>query len=190
MLFLPQDVYDGRARLKFDLDAGKIPAEEAFQKMLLLDPDDYVALLELGELRRDAADFEAAEKFFWRAIQAHPCIGFPYLALAELLRGRPESAALSDALAELGIVKRALTEETFLKELNFEKTGIKGRALKDFKKLPPSAQGQLIAIAMRENRDHEPEAVTVRLRQLRLIHQIQEEGDLTPEIVDSILEEG
>ncbi len=190
MLFLPQDVYDARARLKLDLDAGKLTPEEAFQKMLELDPDDYVALLELGQLRLEAGDVLAAEECFWHAIQAHPCIGFPYIALAQLLHERPESAALSDALGELAIAKRALTDEAFLEGLDFEKAGIRGKALKEFKKLPAAAQGRLIALAMRENREPEPEAVTERLRQLRLLHQMQEEGDLSPETVDSIVGEG
>lgn len=190
MLFLPQSVYEARARLWRDFEAGKIAAGQTFQKMLELDPDDHIAMLGLGRLRREAGDLAAAEEYFWRAIQAHPCMSSPYLELARMFYQRPESAALSEALGELGISKRALDDEAFLEELDFAKAGLNGKALEEFRKLPSATQGKLIAMAMRAQRDDEPKAVTERLRQLRLLQQMQEDGDLSPETVDAIIGEG
>jgi hypothetical protein len=190
MLFLPQSVYDSRRRLWNDFEAGKITAEQAFQKMLKLDPDDHIGLVGLGKLRRETGDLAAAEEHFWRAIQAHPCVSSAYIELARMLHQRPESAALSEALGELGVGKRVLEDETFLKGMNLEKLGFDKEALERFMQLPGAAQARLIAKSIRANRGDEPEEVTERLRQLRLIQQMQEEGDLGPETVDAIVGEG
>ncbi len=190
MLFLPQSVYDSRRRLWRDFEAGKITPEQAFQKMLKLDPDDHIGLVGVGKLRREAGDLATAEEYFWRAIQAHPCVSSAYMELARVLHQRPESAALSEALGELGVGKRLLEDETFLKGLDLEKLGFKKDALAELRQLPAAAQAQLIARSLQMNRVHEPEEVTERLRQLRLIQQMQEEGDLGPETVDAIIGEG
>ncbi len=190
MLFLPQSIYDSRRHLWRDFDAGKITAEQAFQKMLKLDPDDHIGMIGLGRLRLEAGDLGAAEEYFWRAVQAHPCMHTPYLELSQTFDQRPESRALSRALAELGVEKRALDDENFLDGLDFEKAGLRGEALETFKKLPSAIQAQLIAKTMRETRDDEPADVTERLRPLRLLQQMQEEGDLDPETVDAIVAEG
>ena len=190
MLFLPQSIYDSRRRLWSDFEADKITAEQAFQKMLELDPDDHIGMIGLGRLRREAGDLGAAEEYFWRAIQAHPCMQESYLELARTFNQRPESDALSKALAELGVEKRALHDENFLEGLDFKKAGLRGEALETFKKLPSAIQAQLIAKAMRAARDDEPADVTERLRPLRLLQQMQEEGDMDPETVDEIVAEG
>ena len=190
MLFLPQSVYDSRRRLWRDFEAGKLTPEQAFQKMLKLDPDDHIGLVGVGKLRREAGDLATAEEYFWRAIQAHPCVSSAYMELARVLHQRPESAALSEALGELGVGKRLLEDETFLKGLDLEKLGFKKDALAELRQLPAAAQAQLIARSLQMNRVHEPEEVTERLRQLRLIQQMQEEGDLGPETVDAIIGEG
>jgi hypothetical protein len=161
MLFLPQSVYDARVNLWRDFETGKITGEQAYRKMLELDPDDHIGLIGLGRLREQAGDIAAAEELFWQAIQAHPCMSSPYLELSRILHGRPESAALALALGELGIGKRTLEDETLPKVL-----------------------------AMRAQRDGEPQAVTERLRQLRLHQQVHEDGDLDRETVDAIIGEG
>jgi tetratricopeptide (TPR) repeat protein len=190
MLFLPQSVYDTRRRLWHDLEAGKIPAEKAFQKMLKLDPDDFVGLLGLGRLRLEAGDLAAAEEYFWRGLRAHPCTPAPYLQLAQFFNQRPEFVALANALGDLGIAKRALDDETFLEGLDFEEAGLHGEALEEFKELPTIAQAHVIAMAMREGRGEEPVEVTERVAPFRLLQQMQEEGDLDPETVDAIIGEG
>src|ERR1039458_9670347 len=90
MLFLPQSVYDARASLWRDLETGEVSVEQAYRKMLELDPDDHIGLIGLGRLREKAEDLAAAEEYFWQAIQAHPCMSPPYLELSRLLYGRPE----------------------------------------------------------------------------------------------------
>src|SRR5580692_11583684 len=105
MLFLPQSVYDNRRRLWRDFEAGKISEEQAFQKMLKVDPNDAMGMIGLGKLRRDAGDLAAAEEYFWRAIQVHPCLSVPYRELAQMFNERPESPALAKAVADLAIAK-------------------------------------------------------------------------------------
>lgn len=190
MLFLPQSVYDARAALWRDFEAGKTTADETYRKMLELDPDDYIGMLGLGRLRREAGDVAGAEEYFWRAVETQPGISPPYLELAQILGRQPESAALGEALAELAISKRALDDDTLLEGMDFQKAGLSGKALKEFRKLPAATQCRLLILGLREKRNIEPAAVTERLRLLRLLHQIQEDGDLDTETVDAIIGEG
>jgi hypothetical protein len=190
MLFLPQSVYDERASLWRDLEAGKITRERAYRRMLELDPNDHIGLIGLGRLRQEAGDFAAAEEYFWQAIQAHPCMSHPYLELSRLLSRHPESAALAAAIGELAIGKSTLEDETLIERLDFQKAGLSGKELEEFTKLDKSTQGRLISLAMRAERGNEPEAVTQRLRQLRLLQQVHEDGVLDRETVDAIIGEG
>ncbi len=190
MLFLPESVYDVRKRLWSDFDAGKTTAEQTYQKMLELDPDDHIGMIGLGRLRIEAGDFARAKEYFWRAVQAHPCTSPPYLQLSQMLFHEPESVALAEALGELGISKRLDNDEPFLEGVDLQKTGLHGKVLEDFRKLPASTQRRLVALAMRGKRDEEPESVTERLRPLRLLQQIQEEGELDVETVDAVIGEG
>ena len=158
MLSLPESVYDARASLWRDFETGTITAEQAYRRMLELDPDDHIGLIGVGRLREQAGDLAAAEEYFWQAIQAHPCMSSPYLELSRLLYGRPESAALALALGELGIGKRSLDDEPFPEGLDLRKAGLGGKNLKKFRKLDQATQGRLIS--MRAERANEPETVT------------------------------
>src|SRR5580658_8978919 len=133
MLFLPQEVYDERARLYGESEAGKIPREEAFRKILELDPDDGLSMMELAQLRKEAGDLAAAEDYFWRSIQAHPYRGAAYLGLARLLNERPEAADLSELIGRIGLAKLALEDQTFVARFDLGKIGIKGKRLKEFR---------------------------------------------------------
>ena len=55
MLFLPRKVYDARVILLKDLEDGKIASADTYQAMLDLDPDDHIAMLGLGGLRKRRA---------------------------------------------------------------------------------------------------------------------------------------
>jgi len=190
MLLLPQSIYDARARLWSDFEAGKTTAEQAYQKMLELDPDDHIGMLGLGRLRMEAGDLEGAKEYFWRAIRAHPCTCSPYLQLSQMLFEEPESVALAEGLGELGLGKRVDDSEALLKGVDFQKAGLTGKTLEDFRKLPGSTQTRLIVLAMRAKRDREPESTAAQLRPLRLIEQMQEEADLDVETVNAIIGEG
>jgi hypothetical protein len=109
-----------------------------------------------------------------------------------MLYPEPESRALAMALAELRIVKRSREEddEEFLKGLDYQKAGLKGKAPGEFRKLPAPVRGEMIALSIRQAREDEPKPVTERLRPLRLIEQMHEEGDLRAETVDAIIAEG
>jgi tetratricopeptide (TPR) repeat protein len=63
----------------------KDAARATFTKILDLDRNNKQALSALGFLARDAGDTKSAEKYFSRAIAAHPKDFGPYLALADLL---------------------------------------------------------------------------------------------------------
>jgi hypothetical protein len=67
MLFLPESVYRSRRRIAEDLDSGKLTPEQAYRRMLELDPDDALALTELGSLRFEAGHAEEALEYLWRA---------------------------------------------------------------------------------------------------------------------------
>jgi hypothetical protein len=81
-------------------------------------------------------------------------------------------------------------DEEFLKGMDYRKAGLKGKALGEFRKLPATVRGEMIALCMRQARDDEPEPVTERMRPLRLIGQMQEERELDAETVDAIIAEG
>lgn len=74
MLFLPKAIFDARNSLWRSHNDGDLPAEQFFRELLELDPDDFIGLVGLGRLRREAGDTKAAEEYFWRAIRAHPCV--------------------------------------------------------------------------------------------------------------------
>lgn len=190
MLFLPQEVYDERARLFGESEAGRIPREEALRKILELDPNDGLAMIELAHLRKQAGDLAAAEDYFWRSIQAQPCMSSAYIGLARLLNQRPESVDLSELIGKIGLAKLALEDQSFVARFDLEKLGVKGKRLKEFRKLSKPGQSRLLAALIRAPREGEPEELTQRLQPLRLLQQMQEEGDLDPETVDAIIAEG
>jgi hypothetical protein len=111
MLFLPESVYRSRRRITEDLGSGKLAPEQAYQRMLDLDRDDPVALLELGSLRFEAGDVAGAQEYLWRAVDAHPTQGPPYMELARVLESQPGQEAFGPALAELSMRKILLDAE-------------------------------------------------------------------------------
>jgi len=189
MLFLPQSVYSSRTRLARDLEAGRLTADQAYQQMLQLDPDDYIALLGLGRLRRETGDIAGAKEIFWQAARTQPYVSSPYLALAKTFFEEPESLGLATALGELGISHR-VTDDSLLQDADYEKASLQGEALEKFKKLPGGAQNRLVVRAMREERAGEPEEIAKLLHPFRLLQQMREDGDLDREAVDTILREG
>jgi hypothetical protein len=42
MLFLPQSAFEARTRLWSSYEVGEISSEQAFQKVLEIDPDGYI----------------------------------------------------------------------------------------------------------------------------------------------------
>src|ERR1700716_3859363 len=116
MLFLPESVYKERRRLWKDLEGKKVPPASAFRRMLEVDPDDDLALRELGILAERAGDSATAEEYFWRAVDAHPCGWSAYLALSHHFGQQPDQQALSMGLAELAFRKIPLNED-FLEDV-------------------------------------------------------------------------
>jgi hypothetical protein len=191
MLFLPQSVYDGRARLWKAFEDGKKTAGDAFQSMLDLEPNDFIGLIGFGRLRLDAGDRAAAEDYFWRAIHAHPCMSSPYLALSRMFYEQPESVPLAESLAELGLNKQMDDDEQpFGHDIDFANAGVSGEALETFRELPRPAQRRLLAMSLRAKQAGEAPEITARLRPLRLLQQMEEEIELMPETVDAIVSEG
>ena len=186
MLFLSESIFESRSRLLRDLDRGKITSEQAYRRLLDLEPADHIALVGISRLRREAGDLAGAEDYLWRAAQAQPCIWQPYLALSELLAGQE---ALSQGLAELALSKLLLDEEGIdalgPDPIPFGMDGTEGH-----EDLSKEEQIELVIETLRRRRDLEPAAVTARLRPYRLIHQLQDVEDVDAQVVDALVQEG
>ena len=170
MLFLSDSIIESRDRLLRDVDRGKITSEQAYRRLLDLEPDDHIALLGMSRLRREAGDLAGAEDYLWRAAQAQPCTWPPYLELSELLSGQE---ALSQGLAELAFSKVLLDEED-LEALGPDPIPFGLDEIEGYKDLSKEEQIELVIEPLRRRRDLEPAPVTARLRPYRLIHQLQE----------------
>jgi SEC-C motif len=194
MFILPDSLYDERQRLWREHEDGKLTDEVFYRQLLALDPDDYTGLAGLARVFRDAGDHVSAEQHYWLAIAANPCASSPYAALAQLLHSRPESKALADGLMELAILKqlREDDEDTlgalFLQML--EKTPMPAEAGEKLRTLSAGERGQLMTLALRENRDTEPEVVTAVLRLPRLIEDMLGTTVMDAGMVDSFIAEG
>jgi hypothetical protein len=186
MLFLSDSIIDSRARLLSDVDRGKITPEQAYRRLLDLDPADLIALLGMSRLRREAGDLAGAEDYLWRAAQAQPCTWPPYLELSELLS---EQEALSQGLAELALSK-VLLDEKGLEALGPAPLPFGLEDIEGSKDLSKEEQIELVIEALRRRRDLEPVPVTARLRPYRLIHQLQDAEELDAQLVDALLQEG
>jgi hypothetical protein len=186
MLFLADSIIDSRSRLLRDLDRGKLTLEQAYRRLLDLEPDDHIALLGMSRLRREAGDPAGAEDCLWRAVQAQPCTWPPYLGLSELLS---EQEALSQGLAELALSKLLLDEDD-LEALGPGPIPFSLDDIEGYKDLSKEEQIELVIEALRRRRDLEPAAVTARLRPYRLIHQLQDGDDLDTQLVDALVQEG
>lgn len=192
MLFLPQSIYETRRQLWSDFEAGKLPGEIFYSKMVGLEPHDFIGLVGTARLRREAGDLAGAAQYCWRAIEANPCVSEPYIDLARTLFREPESQALATALCELGLLKRSRQAEVDepVDAFDYEKAGLQREVLEKLRGIPASLRDEVFAVALGKERANEPESVTERLRGLRLIDRMLEEGALEAEIVDEILAEG
>jgi hypothetical protein len=186
MLFLSESIIESRSRLLRDVDRGKITSEQAYRRLLDLEPDDHIALLGMSRLRREAGDLAGAEDDLWRAAQAQPCTWPPYLELSELLSGQE---ALSQGLAELALSKLLLDEEG-LEALGPGPIPFGLDGTEEYDDLSKHEQIELVVDALRWRRDLEPVPVTARLRPYRLIHQLQDAEDVDAQLVDALVQEG
>ena len=186
MLFLPRKIYDARVILLKDLEDGKVASAEIYQAMLDLDPDDHIAMLGLGRLRKQAGDTAAAKEYFRRALYAHPTVNMAYLELGQLYFDEPGAETLAQGLIELGLSRH--TQE--LPEAVYENSGIKGKAFEEFLNLPAETRRTVFIQSLRERRTLEPAETTARLRGLRLLLEIHESDLVEPQLVDAIVDEG
>jgi hypothetical protein len=186
MLLLSESIIESRSRLLRDVDRGKITSEQAYRRLLDLEPDDHIALLGMSRLRREAGDLAGAEDYLWRAAQAQPCTWPPYLELSELLSGQE---ALSHGLAELALSKLLMDEEG-LEALGPNPIPFGLDDIEGYKDLSKHEQIELVVETLRRRRDLEPVPVTARLRPYRLIQQLQEAEDLDAQLVDALVQEG
>ncbi len=186
MLFLSDSIIDSRDRLLSDVGRGKITSEQAYRRLLELEPDDHIALLGMSRLRREAGDLAGAEDYLWRAALAQPCTWPPYLELSQLLS---EQVALSQGLAELAFSKVLLDEED-LEALGPDPIPFGLDEIEGYKDLSREEQIELVIEPLRRRRDLEPAPVTARLRPYRLIHQLQVAEDLDAQLVDALVHEG
>ena len=191
MLFIAESVHTARELTLQRFEREEVTSAQVFQELLERDPDDHIAMLGIARLRQAAGDLAEAEKYFWRAIEAHPCGSMHYLQLGQILFEKPESSALAEGLSELGMSNYAHNREAENAGLEAENTGIGGEGMPEsFRKLSAESQGRLMALASRKKRSAEPPAVGERLRPYRLLQQIQENGDLDALTVNGIIAEG
>jgi hypothetical protein len=186
MLLLSRTIYDARAVIWQEFEGGKIDATRAHQALLDLDPHDHIALLGLGRLGKSAGAMAEAREYFWRAVQAHPTVITPYLELAQLYFGDPESDALAEGLSELGLRRHS----KHLPEPDYAKAGLEGTALDALLSLPVETRRMVLTEAIRQRRTSEPQETTARLRGLRLLQELLENDPVEPILVDKILHEG
>lgn len=58
MLFLPQSAFEARTRLWSSYEVGEISSEQAFQKVLEIDPDGYIGRKQLIGVLKDLENAE------------------------------------------------------------------------------------------------------------------------------------
>jgi hypothetical protein len=189
MLFLPESIYRSRRRIVEDLDSGKLTPEQAYQRMLELDRDDGIALTELGGLRFEAGDAAGAQEYLWRAVDAHPTQGPPYMELARVLEKQPGQEAFGPALVEL-CMRKTLMNPELLEDADEDAALITMPGLEFLNGLNKVEKLQVLVEATARQRDQEPAEVASRLRKYRLIHKLQEDSDLDTGVVDEIIAEG
>lgn len=190
MLYPDDAITQAVHRWGADYRAGKIPAEKFWRKLLDLDPNDALALIEMAKLRFKAGDMAAAQDLLWRAIELQPLLWHGYLILAETYDGNPDQTCLAWALRGLAIQKLSRTPEDGA-GLGLESVLPDSDAAQLFKELPPDEQLQVIAAACRERAANEPAEVTLRLRHCRLLEQLHDNcTEVSAELVDQIVGEG
>ena len=194
MIFIPDSIFEARRKLLGKLEDNEPPTPEMCQALLDLDPQDHIARLWQGRLRREAGDLAAAEELYWRSLETQPCAATPYMELSHLLSERPETEALGDALAELGLAKFRPQEDEDDEEdedaLDLPQTDLPEALAAEFQGLSLDERRGLLVMVARERRKTEPPEVTVRLRRLRVLQDILEDDDLSTEAIDGILNEG
>lgn len=195
MIFTPDAIFEARRKLLSKLKDNEAPTPEMCQALLDLDPHDHIAILWQGRLHREAGDRAAAEELYWRSIETQPCAATPYMELSQLLSERPETEALGDALAELGLAKvqphddeSEDAEDDGAPELT--STDSPEDLASKLRSLPQEEQRWALVMAARARRATEPLEVTERLRHLRMLQDILEEDQPPTEAIDAILNEG
>ena len=189
MLFLPESVYRSRRRIAEDLDSGKLTAEQAYRRMLELDPDDALALTELASLRFEAGHAAEALEYLWRAVDTHPTQGPPYMELARVLKKLPGHEAFGPALVEL-CLRKTMLDPDLEKDLDEAADPVTIPGLEVLNDLNKVEKLHVLAESAARQRDLEPAEVTSRLRKYRLIHRLQEDFELDARLVDEIIAEG
>src|SRR5260370_2245198 len=184
MLFLSVSIYDSRERVLKDAERGKISEAESYRRLLELDPSDHVALCGIAHLRQDEGDMAGAEAYFWRTLQAQPCVWPAYLDLAEVVEKQDGRRDLALGLGELAFSKILMDPEELERG---------GKALTlDQDATPGKTKAERIGSAVDEMRSHrelESLETTALLRPYRLIHRLHE-GNTSPDFVDAMLREG
>jgi hypothetical protein len=195
MLILSDSVYKERQRLWREHEDANLGDEAYYRQLLALCPEDFMGLIGLAKVSRDAGDLVSAERYCWQAIESNPCAGSPYLALAQILDTKPESAALAEGLSELGILKQLRDDdgEDILSDLSLKvlETGPAPAELGDkLRELSAGERAHLLALTLRQGRDSEPAWVTERLRPLRLVEDLEAADVMDAAMVDAFIAEG
>jgi hypothetical protein len=100
-----------RAEIAREQQDGKISEEEAGRRLVEADPAFGGGYFLLGRARQEAGDLDAAEGFFWQALERMPADFSPYFVLSEIRKRRIPDDALGHRLFALGAWKLALRDE-------------------------------------------------------------------------------
>lgn len=90
MIFPSDSLQEGRRKLLSKMKDGTLTGEEAFLQALDLEPSDGVALSTVGKARQEAGDLDQAQRYYWRALEAHPCDHPFYFPLSRLAGERDQ----------------------------------------------------------------------------------------------------
>ena len=185
MLFLSESIIKAKDKILAGLEKGKLDPITASRQILELDPDDHEALCIMADVHDRAGDRAAAEELLWRAAQAQPASFAAYLKLSVLFSGQEP---LSKGLTELAC-RKVLRNEEALAATEDSPSPFASIDLPEFNALGTAGRLKQMAEWFRDQREHEPPAVSALLKPHRLIDQLLESDTLAPELVDAFVQE-
>ena len=188
MFRIPESTHKKRRKLAKRFESGEGLTVAECEELLQLDPWDSIAMVELAHLREESGDNASAESLLWRAIEAHPAIPPPYIALSRFFNRGQRDNAWPTALMHLALAKGMMDEQS-MRGAGFPMDS-DDPIMQTIRDLPVSVRSRLMAQAMETELANEPAEVTDRLRLLRLLDEVQGQESPTKELVDKIIAQG
>jgi hypothetical protein len=105
MIFTPEPVLRQRHGILQQMESGRLTETAAADRLLEADPDFTLPYMVKGKDAAVAGDLDAAEEWFWKAVDRHPCHYFGYWSLADIRSQRNSADALVQHLRYIGLRK-------------------------------------------------------------------------------------